>query len=408
MDLFPPCDDAAMNAREIIRPQYYDRSFCFYNTQTNRIEPDIWTHLKRGMWRDFNIDAYLDNERQYASLVEHKDQIRNQLMFPHYAIIEPGHTWNHEKQDTEIEYTPIALKEGCSRDTLMIAVEEYFSRFEGERLGVHLSGGLDSSIIMAWLRELGIPFVAIGFKSNRWEFRTERRVQEAMAEYASHAELIDIDEHPFYSHIEGCPKCQTPYGVAFKDFDISRAIVGRFKELGVTTVFSGQGGDSLFVKPVRKGFPLSLAIGDEFEVSGENDLYYAPAGMRLLVPYSDMNIIQQIASLRIGEQEDVSKWWARSYFRDILPRELSQYRYVADMFGLSQSGLEMAKPNTKRLFDEANELTGNRNFTPAETERFLECNVFEMEFKSYVDYCARLSVAAWLHALFRNDEKNVI
>lgn len=397
-----------MNTREIIRPKYYDRSFCFYNIMTDRIEPDIWTHLEEGMWRNFNIDAYLDNERLYASFVEHKDQIRNQLMFPHHAIIEPGHKWNPEKKDTEIEYTPIALIDECSRDTLMCAVEEYFSQFEGERLGVHLSGGLDSSIIMAWLHELGIPFFAIGFKSNRWEFRTERRVQEVMAGYATHAELIDIDEHPFYSHIESCPKCQTPYGVAFKDLDISRAIVQRFKELGVSTVFSGQGGDSLFVEPVRKSSPLRLAIGDEFEVSGENDLYYAPAGMKLLVPYSDMNIIQQITSLRIGEQEDVSKWWARNYFSDILPRELNQYRYVADMFGLSLSGLEMAKLDTKLLFDEAYELTGNRNFTPAETRLFLECNVFEMEFKSYVDYCARLSVAAWLHALFRNDENNVI
>ncbi len=397
-----------MNKKTIIRPRYYDRSFRFYNTQTNRIEQDIWTYLEQGMWRDFNIDAYLDNERQYASLVEHKDHIRNQLMFPHHAIIEPGHRWNHEKQDTEIEYSPIALTDGCSRDTLMCAVEDYFSQFKGELLGVHLSGGLDSSIIMAWLHELGIPFVAIGFKSNRWEFRTERQVQEAMAGYASHAELIDIDEHPFYSHIENCPKCQTPYGVAFKDFDISQAIVRRFKELGVTTVFSGQGGDSLFVEPVSKDMPLKLAIGDEFEVTGENDLYYAPARIRLLIPYSDMGIIRQIASLRIGEQEDVSKWWARRFFSDILPRELSQYRYVADMFGLSQSGLEMAKPMTKLLFEEAYELTGNRNFTPAETRRILECNVFEMEFQSYVDYCARLSVAAWLHALFRNDEDNVI
>lgn len=393
-----------MITKEIIRPKHFDQSFCFYNTQANRIEHDIWAELQRGMWHDFDIDAYMNNERQYACHVEHKDQINNKLMFPHHAIIEPGHKWNSTKKDTEIEYTPITLLDGCSRETLMCAVEDYFSQFKGENLGVHLSGGLDSSIIMALLHELGIPFVAIGFKSDRWEFRTERRVQERMACYATHAELIDIDDHPFYSNIENCPKCQTPYGIAFKDFDISQAIVSRFKDLGVTTVFSGQGGDSLFVEPVRKDNPPKLAIGDEFEVSGENDLYYAPAGIRLLVPYSDMNIIQQIISIRIGEQEDISKWWARNFFKDILPRELSQYRYVADMFGLSQSGLEMAKPSIKRLFEEAYELTDNHYFNSGETKRFLDNNVFEMEFKSYVEYAARISVAAWLHALFRNDE----
>lgn len=396
-----------MNACEIIRPLYYDRSFRFYNMQTGRFQSDIWTELQQGLWHDFNIDAYLGNESQYAIHVEHKERIQNQLVFPHYAVIEPGHTWNPDKQDTEIVYTPIELIHGCSRYTLMGAVEAYFSQFKGEKIGVHLSGGLDSSIIMAWLRELGMPFVAIGFKSNRWEFRTECRVQEAMAAYASHAELIDIDEHPFYSHIERCPKCQTPYGVAFKDFGISIAIVRRFKDLGVTTVFSGQGGDSLFVEAVNERTPLELAVGDEFEVSGENDLYYAPAGMRLLVPYSDMNIIRQICSLRMGEKEDVPKWWARNYFKDILPRELSEYCYVADMFGLSQSGLEMAKSVTKILFEETFDLTGNYHFSPFETRRFLERNVFEVEFREYIECCARLSVAAWLHALFRHEDKNV-
>lgn len=395
-----------MNDKVITRPKYYDRSFLFYNTQTKKKQQDIWKELQEGMWRDFDINAFLENEKQYAIHVEHKDQIRNQLVFPHFAVIEPGHEWNSEKQDSEIVYSPVTLVNGCSRSSLMSAVEEYFSKFSGEKVGVHLSGGLDSSIIMAWLRELGIPFVAIGFTCNRWEFRTERRVQEVMADYASHAELIDIDEHPFYSHIENCPKCQTPYGVAFKDFDISQIIVKRYRDLGVTTVFSGQGGDSLFVESVGKESTLKLAIGDEFEVSGENDMYYAPAGIKLVTPFSDMGIIQQIASLRVGEQEDVPKWWARNYFKDILPRELSQYCYVADMFGLSLSGLEMAKPVTKKLFEEAYVLTNNHYFSPIETKRFLESNVFEMEFQAYIDYGARLSVAAWLHALFRTEENN--
>lgn len=392
-----------MREVKVTRPSHYDHSFLFYNTLTQHIHDNIWDELEQGMWQQFDIDAYLDNERQYALHVEHKDMIHNRLVFPQFAVIEPGRVWNPEKADTEIIYTSVTLVEKAGRNTLMSAVEKYFRQFDGEKIGVHLSGGLDSSIIMAWLRELHIPFVAIGFKSDRWEFRTERRVQEAMAAYAGHAELIDINEHPFYSRLEDCPKCQSPYGVAFKDFAISQEIVNRFRNLGVTTVFAGQGGDSLFVEPVSVGVTPSLAVGDEFEVSGENDLYYAPAGLRLAVPFSDMGIIQQIMSLRIGEKEDVSKWWARHFFRDILPRELSEFGYVADMFGLSQSGLDMARPSIKTLFEETYELTGNQNYSPEETRRFLDVNVFEMEFRSYVEYCARLTVAVWLHALFRKE-----
>ena len=74
---------------------------------------------------------------------------------------------------------------------------------------------------------------------------------------------------------------------------------------------------------------------------------------------------------------------------------------IADMFGLSQSGLEQAKPTIQQLFQETYELTGNANFSPQATQRFLHLNVFEMEFKDYVDYCARISVTVWYHALFQ-------
>lgn len=407
MDALSTGNDAIMNDIIITRPKYYDSSFRFYNTMTSCLQHDIWNELEQGMWKVFDIDAFLENERQYAINAEHKKKIRNLLVFPHFAVVEPGHAWNDTKSDTEIVYTPIEISSSCSHKSLMTAVEDYFQKFEGEKIGVHLSGGLDTSIIMAWLHELGIPFVAIGFKSNRWEFRTERRVQERMAQYAQQAELIDIDDFPFYSELDQCPKCQSPYGLGFKDYSISQALVARFKKLGVTTVFSGQGGDTLFVEKVPQDRPLLLAVGDEFEVCAGADMYYSPAGIKLEVPFADMNIIRQIASLRLGENEDVSKWWARRYFKGILPKELSEFGYVADMYGLELDGLEMAKPVLRNLFNEVYELTHNNNFSPYETCKFLETNVFEFEFKEYVEYGARLSVAAWLHALFRNDENSI-
>lgn len=393
-----------MTQQQITIPKFFDSSFRFYDIADGCIKHDIWLELQQGLWRDFNIDAYLDNEKEYAEKVEHKRDIRNKLMFPNLAIIEPGHQWNVEKNDTEIIYTEIPLRHCCTRDTLMEAVSRYLAQFEGKKLGVHLSGGLDSSLIMAWLHELRIPFTAIGFKGDRWEFRTEHLIQDIMAErYASDAMLIDIEEYPFYSDMENEPKTQTPYAASIKNESINKAMAEAFKDRGVDVVFSGQGGDSLFVDPVNPGKPLRFAIGDEFEVYGEDDLTYAPLGMRLLSPYADFNIIQQISSLRLGEKQDVRKWWARRFFSDILPKELSDFCYAADMFGLSQSGLEEAKQTVKKLFEEAYELTGNHNFSPKETKQFLESNVFELEFKTYIAYTSRISVAAWLHALMRED-----
>ena len=75
------------------------------------------------------------------------------------------------------------------------------------------------------------------------------------------------------------------------------------------------------------------------------------------------------------------------------------------MYGLELDGLEMAKSVLRNLFNEVYELTQNNNFSPYETCKFLDTNVFALEFKEYVEYGARLSVAAWLHALL-NDESN--
>lgn len=395
-----------MTTHIIKEPTFYDTKYKFYNLRSNNIQDNIWKELQNGMWRSFDIDAYLNNEKQYAENVEHKDQIHNQLMFPHYAIIAPGHIWNTQKYDTEIEYTKIPLIEDCDRSSLISTIERYFSKFQGKKIGVHLSGGLDSSLIMAWLHKLKIPFTAIGFKSDRWEFRTERRIQSLMAEWAEYAELIDVEEYPFYSRLDGIPKTQTPYSIPIKNGALSHQLALRFKRQNVDVVFTGQGGDTLFVNPIQRNSDLQLPIGDEFELADENDLFYKPLGMQLISPYACMNIISQISSLRIGQSQDVPKWWARYYFNDILPKELSNYSFAADMFGLSQSGLEEAKPTTKQLFEEAYELTGNHNFSPVETKHFLERNVFELEFTTYIGYTSRIAVAAWLYALFHDENSS--
>lgn len=386
-------------------PRFFDSAFRFYNIEKQTLQQNIWPELQSGLWRQFNIGAYLENEKQYAEKVENKQDITNQLMFPNLVIIEPGYKWSEEKNDAEIDYTPVMPDHSPSRSKLMQAVVNYFSRFAGKKIGVHLSGGLDSSIIMAWLHELGIPFTAIGFKSDRWEFRTERRVQELMSEYADHADLINVEDWKFYSHLESVPKTQTPYGSPIMNSAINKAIAHQFKEIGVDVVFSGQGGDSLFVEPILPGRPVNFAIGDEFDVANESELFYAPLGMKLLSPFADFGIISEISGLRIGECHDPQKLWARRYFSDILPSELSSFCYVADMFGLSLSGLEDAKPSVIKIFDEIFDITGNSNFSPRATNHFLETNIFELEFQNYIQYVSRISVAAWMHALLRNDEE---
>ena len=128
---------------------------------------------------------------------------------------------------------------------------------------------------------------------------------------------------------------------------------------------------------------------------------YAPKGLRLISFFSDETIIDNIVALRFGQKEDPMKLWARHYFADLLPRELSEFCYCGDFNGHSKTGLEEAKPTIKLLFEEAYDSFRHPLFSPESTRNFVGTNVFTFDYKEYCDYCTKISIAAWLHSLFR-------
>ena len=171
---------------------------------------------------------------------------------------------------------------------------------------------------------------------------------------------------------------------------------------GVEVVFTGQGGDSLFMEDESNGLAC-YNIGYEFLMSWAAEFHYKPLGIELVSPLAEKSIIDQISNLRIGMPEDSSKLWARHFFRDFLPYELSDYCYVADFFGLTLDGLEHAKPTIKHLFEESYELTQHHVFSSNEIKRMMQADVYSFEIKDYIDYCGRIAIAVWLHSIFRED-----
>ena len=64
---------------------------------------------------------------------------------------------------------------------------------KNKKFGVQLSGGLDSSLIIGILRNVGIEPVLIGLSNDRYEFRTERIIQEILLDGLSNNQLISDD-----------------------------------------------------------------------------------------------------------------------------------------------------------------------------------------------------------------------
>lgn len=378
--------------KEIHSPQ---PSLRFYNASTGLIQDSVWEELDNGLWKQYSIDNRLFNGALGEMRIGEWKPV-----FPDITPIYPGYAWNPQtRQLEEKRFTP-DIQSDADMDSFLAAAYRFFERLNGKKIGVHLSGGLDSGIIICLLRHFGIPFVLGGGYSSRYEFRTERQIQDILGAYGEDTFLVDTEEYPFYSCLMDMPRHQIPDSY-IKSTSLSECLADGFHKRGVEVVLSGQGADTLFVDAVPVNSRHSYNIENEFAAPFESDLIYAPHGIQLLSFYGDKDIIGQINSLRQGQRQDVYKMWARGFFRDFLPRELSDYVYCADFFGISMSGLESAKSDIVKLFEEARSLLPHPLFSEQNTRQMIETNVFDFDYKAYCRFCTQISIAVWLHALLR-------
>jgi len=376
---------------------YSQPSLRFYNATTQSISNSIWDLLQEGLWREYQIDNRLYND---ALGEMHIDKWKP--VFPNIYPIYPGYEWDmFSNRLLEKRFVPQYIK-NVNLDTFLSIAHQYFLQFQGKKIGVHLSGGLDSSLIICLLHYFHIPFVLGGLTSTRYEFRTERRIQQILSEYGDDVFLIDVEKYPFYGGLLDMPKHQIP-DTYIKSNLSTRKLAQEFAKRGVNIVLSGQGADTLFVDAISKVGTNSYNIDNEFECPFERDLFYASYGINLQSFYAYPPIIEQIHNLRRGQEIDAYKIWARQFFKEFLPRELSEFHYCADFFGLSMSGLEQAKPDIKKLLEESHRLLPHSIFSEQNITTLLNTNVFNFDYKVYCAFCVQVSIAAWLHALCRND-----
>lgn len=366
----------------------------FYNASKNIIQKDIWDELDLGLWKSFSVENYLYNDK-----IGEVNQPLWKPVMPGFYPIYPGFKWDFT-QNCLIKdlYYPHYID--SSFDKFISAVEKYFKQFEGRKIGVHLSGGFDSSLIICILKYLGIPFTPIGLVCKRFEFRTERHIQEKLLSWGEKGKLIDFNDYPFWSKLLNNPKQQIPDSNIMMN-NASYALAKAFNEAEVEIVINGQGGDSVFYEAIPNA---GFNIGNEFLNPWDDINNYRPNHCELHSFYADTSIIDHLYSLRYNQKNDPIKKWARKFFQPILPDELSSYYYKCDYFGIDKSGLFDARADIKLLFEEAYDLLKHELFSPASTRNFLDTNVFNLEYSTYCEYCTKISIAVWLHSLFRNDE----
>ena len=281
---------------------------------------------------------------------------------------------------------------------LVEAARVLFSRYEGRHIGVQLSGGVDSSIVIGLLRACGIPYSLVGLSTERYEFRTERHVQLKLAEECGNAELIDYEQCLPLAGLETVCSHAWP-DLSCINFASDTCMAEACNRLGIEVLFSGSGGDVILGTAVPENPEDCDWHPQIFNYPWPKEVVYADHGVELVAFYDDPQIVNGLYNLRRGQRDDAKKLWARQFFLNFLPSELVDFTYCADFWGVYVDGLQGALNTIRNLNSQAYELTGFRYFEPSSLECLLSEDLFQTKKTLYQKIESRAVLSVWINGI---------
>lgn len=268
------------------------------------------------------------------------------------------------------------------------------------KIAVELSGGLDSSLIIGILRNYGIDPFLIGFSSQKFEFRTERYIQDILSSGGENHVLIPSKSiHPF-KMLLNTPYHQLPYHSSIWYY-AKEKIAEYCKDRNIDILISGMSGDAIFCEEIQDFFPMAWLFWKmdygwfNQYVFNEKSLIYTPAYSRVLV--------EEIFHLRKGQQYDSQKNWARRYFKKYLPSELVNFSYKADHIVELLDGFIEAYSDIETLFYLTNTVLSSSDFTKLELEKLYD-NVYKYDDNQIHDIFSKVSFANWIYSVVKTNK----
>lgn len=312
----------------------------------------------------------------------------------HYALVD-GLKWNNVSKKI-VEDDPVPRLFQSEISDLIDAVAKFVDNYQGKHIGVQLSGGVDSSLIIGILNRLNVPYSLVGMTTNRYEFRTEAFVQHKLQEGTSKSILIDYEEYLPMTKIDSIPAHQQP-DLSACSYGSNLAMAKACVELGIDVLLTGAGGDVLLGTEVSQDtFSWRTGI---FHDAWLEDIVYAPHAVKLVPFFADRGIVECIWNMRRGQAEDLSKIWARKYFQEFLPAELVNYTFKGDFWGLYIDGLINNLSKLRKLHDRALEISQNPYFSQQNLDLILSNDLLNCDQRLYQRIESRISAAIWFVTL---------
>lgn len=374
---------------------------------SNRTEKTIYfnkNEMKPVNELNFSIEKHLNN----VGLTYHEKNSNNYIYRPdeYYNVIEdivpiPAKTsWNYTSDFNYIENLDLFKNRNVDLKFFLSKVEKYINVLKNKKISVQLSGGLDSSLIIGILKHFEINPILIGMRNERYEFRTERIIQDEISEKISSAILINDDDYLPFSRLFEVPPHFLP-NTSSIFYSSEMAMADKCKENGIEIVFNGMGLDSILCLEANI---LNAKFWHPWMYDNNwfNENIYSPLGIKFMSGAYSNELVNIIWNLRQGLKEDNDKRWARDFFSRFIPEKLVKYRYKADHAGLLIDGIETSFQEIKNIFEIA--------YSKTNIERF-SINQFKILFNNYHrnnDHqikliLSRVSYAVWINSLMKNE-----
>lgn len=286
----------------------------------------------------------------------------------------------------------IKLSEGLTFESCLKNTKRLLKTTKG-KIAIEISGGLDSSIIIGMLEKLGYEPILIGTVSELYKFRTEKHIQETIAKKFKNVILSESFALQFTNLLE-TPAHFLPSYTSLHH-NIGANTIKMLKEHDVKYVFQGVAFDSVLVDAIDNN-PNDLRW-PTLQDNWLHDYVFAPQGSAYIDIAALTPIKQMLLSLRNGQAQDNQKWWARKFFTNVIPPELSNYAYKANFGPLWWDGLQASSEQITHIVDTARQITALPVF-----ENFKMQSLFDgMNNGSGRVGFALLGYANWVYALHK-------
>jgi hypothetical protein len=377
-------------------------SILYYDALASEIKTSADFLQSRRKITGNDLDAYLENK-----LLNLRSPGTYRLITNAFAV-PPKTRWSlsNNTYTYHSELHPRLTPKHATLETLERSALSYLKKYSTSPITVECSGGLDSSIIIEFLLRHGFNICLSGFTSDRYEFRTERKIQEYYFSKVKSSTSLSYESCGAFDDLKQAPLHPLP---AQESLSHKRHQVAANATLALnsTLLLSGEAGDQLLgIRPNNIVKGVNIPAGYYYWSLAEkwsDQFIYNDKGVDYVSALAIGSLPRQILSMRSGLGEDHMKIWARDILKDKLPEMLTKYAYKAFHDGWVMDGLVSVLDDIAELGKTTYEYLGHPEIRPdILVADSLTYKSMPSDLK--IRYLGRLAFATWIYSLARDNK----